>query len=63
VALAGFGDLEQAALVDPFLTVIAHPAYEMGRTAMEMLAERLDGCADPPRERVLPVQLVVRRSA
>ena len=63
VALGCFGDIELAASIDPFLTVVAHPAYEIGRTAMQMLAERMTGFAGPPRERMLPVELIVRRSA
>ena len=62
VALACFGDLDVAAILDPFLTVIAQPAYEMGRLAMEALLERLRGYDGPPRRHVLPVTLIPRRS-
>lgn len=63
VALACFGDIEIASLLDPFLTVVSHPAYDMGKAAVEMLLERLHGFAGPPRERILPVTLIVRRSS
>lgn len=63
VALACFDDLEVAALIDPFLTVVAQPAYEMGRQAMRLLLERIAGYDGPAREAVLPVELVVRRSS
>jgi len=63
VALACFGDIEIASLLDPFLTVIAHPAYDMGAAAVEMLLERLHGFVGPPRERILPVSLIIRRSS
>jgi LacI family transcriptional regulator, galactose operon repressor len=62
VALACFGDLEVAAMIDPFLTVIAQPAYEMGRLAMEALLERMRGFKGAPRRQVLPVKLIARRS-
>jgi LacI family transcriptional regulator len=62
VALACFGDLEIAAMLDPFLTVIAQPAYEMGRLAMDTLLERMRGYDGPPRRHVLPVKLIARRS-
>lgn len=63
VALACFDDIEIAALIDPFLTVVAQPAREMGHLAMEMLMERVNGYAGPAREQVLAVELVARRSS
>jgi len=62
VGLACFGDLESAAVIDPFLTVIAHPAFEIGQEAMQMLLERIRGAMIAPRKRALPVTLIVRRS-
>ncbi len=62
VGLACFGDIDLASQLDPFLTVVRHPAYEMGRAAMEILYARLNGADDPPRHQVFPAELVVRRS-
>ena len=62
VGLACFGDLEAASTIDPFLTVIKHPAYELGRQAAQMLIQRIDGYSGAPRQNKLPVQLIVRRS-
>jgi LacI family transcriptional regulator len=62
MGLACFGEIELASLLDPFLTVIREPAYEAGRVAMELLHERIAGSDAPPRHRVLPVELVPRRS-
>jgi LacI family transcriptional regulator len=62
VGLACFGEIELASLLDPFLTVIREPAYEVGRVAMELLHERIRGSTAQPRHEVLPVELVVRRS-
>ncbi|MEJ2293095.1 MAG: substrate-binding domain-containing protein [Deinococcales bacterium] len=62
VALAGFDDFEIASQIDPFLTVVKQPAYEIGREAMQLLLERFEDVEREPEERVLPVQLVVRRS-
>jgi LacI family transcriptional regulator len=62
VALATFGELELASLIDPFLTVVRDPEYEVGRVAMEMLHERISGYDGPPRTRTLPVELIPRRS-
>jgi LacI family transcriptional regulator len=63
VGLACVDDIEAASLIDPFLTVAAQPAYEIGQTAMEMLAERIEGSTRSPRQVVLPVELIVRRSS
>lgn len=64
VALAGFDDLPASMVVEPFLTVAAQPAYEMGRQAAELLIKRLSGAAtEPPLEILLPVELVVRASS
>lgn len=62
MALTGFGDLGVIELIDPFLTVISQPAYEMGRRALGMLLERIQGFSGPAREETLPVQLITRRS-
>ena len=62
VGLACFGDLEAASTIDPFLTTIVHPAYELGKKAAEMLNQRMGGYAGPPREETLDVDLVVRKS-
>ena len=63
VALVCFEDIEIAAMIDPFLTVAAQPAYDMGQTAMQMLLRRLKGYDGPPEEKVFPVDLIVRRSS
>ena len=62
LAVTCFEDLETAALIDPFLTVVEQPAYEMGQSAMEMLLKRIAGYEGPPEEKVFPVELIVRRS-
>ncbi len=62
VALAAFDDFDIASQIDPFLTVVRQPAYEIGREAMRLLLGRLRNGVRAPEERVLPVELVVRRS-
>ena len=60
MAVVGFDGIPTLA---SFLTVAEQPASEMGRSAAEMLHERIGGFAGPPRERVLPVMLRVGASS
>ena len=64
VALVGFDDLPPALVVDPFLTVAAQPAYQMGQRATELLLARLsDQAPEEYQQVVLPTELIVRRSS
>lgn len=64
MALVAFDDLPAALVLEPFLTVAMQPAYEMGRRAADLLLARLSGQGpDEPKEIVLPVEIVVRRSS
>lgn len=63
LSLVAFDDLPPTVALDPFLTVAAQPAEEMGRRATELLLRRLsqnDG--GPPEEMLLPVSIIERRS-
>ena len=62
VALATFDDFEVASLLDPFLTVIKQPAFDIGEKAAGLLLQRIQDADLPCQELVLPVELVVRRS-
>lgn len=62
IALVGFDDDPWTSLVDPGLTVIAQPTYEMGRTAMELLLQRLEAPERPARIVELAGQLIIRGS-
>ncbi|MEO6207023.1 MAG: LacI family DNA-binding transcriptional regulator [Candidatus Limnocylindrales bacterium] len=64
LSIVGFDDLPPDWSMDPFLTVVAQPAYTFGQRAAELLLERIDGQApDGARELVLPGELIVRRSS
>jgi LacI family transcriptional regulator len=62
MALVGFDDFDWADLFHPRLTVIAQPAAEVGRQAVELLRSRLEDPDRPPRTRRLPATFVHRES-
>lgn len=61
IAVVGFDDFAMADIVQPHLTVVAQPAYELGKTAAELLFAQIEGKA-LQEDVVLPVELVVRES-
>ena len=64
VAMVAVDDMPIQLVSDPFFTVIAQPAYEMGRRATQILLARLSGDAQAEcKEVVLPFELIVRRSS
>jgi LacI family transcriptional regulator, repressor for deo operon, udp, cdd, tsx, nupC, and nupG len=62
MALAGFNDIPMADMVDPPLTTVAAPAYQMGQEAMKMLEELMAGKPPQRRRVLLPASLVIRAS-
>jgi LacI family transcriptional regulator len=61
--LVSFDETYWTALVQPRLTTVAQPTFEMGTVAAQLLAERIAGGAGPGRRRVLGTRLVVRDSS
>ena len=63
MSIVCFDDLPQG-WIQPFLTTVSQPTYEIGRQAAHMLLERL-ATDEPlePRVIVLPSSLIVRRSS
>jgi LacI family transcriptional regulator len=61
-ALVGFDDFELAPLLSPPVSVVAYDPVELGRQAARLICERLDGVAGPPKEIVVPTQVVPRGS-
>jgi len=63
VSLVSFDEIPPAFAIDPFLTVVCQPAYEMGQEATKLLLSRLsEEESGEPREIVLPVKVIVRKS-
>ncbi len=64
MSLAAFDNLPDHMVLDPFLTVVAQPAYDMGKRAAEVLLDRLAGLGpDEPQDIQLPNEIIVRRSS
>jgi LacI family transcriptional regulator len=62
-AIVGFDDDEIALLLRPDLTVVAQDSAAVGRTAVELLRDRIANPALAPRRVTTPVELIVRGSA
>ena len=62
ISLVGFDNLDISANVDVPLTTVAQSAFEIGRTAGEMIIARIARVTTSIQRRILPVQLVIRRS-
>jgi len=63
ISVVAFDDLPAEWVSDPFLTVAAQPAYDIGCHAAEMMIESLTGERKKSAESlVLPFELIVRRS-
>jgi LacI family kdg operon repressor len=63
LGFVGIDETEWAPLVGPGLTTIAQPTDALGRLATACLLDRLRGLDVPPRQILLPGELVVRRSS
>jgi len=62
ISLLGFDDFEWSTLLQPYLSTVKQPLEQMGRTACELLLERLAGERSEPRRILLPHTLAVRQS-
>lgn len=62
LSIVGYDDIGLAAYMNPPLTTVAQPKYELGRVAAQMLLERTADHSLPPRRVLLRSSLVVRES-
>ena len=62
IALVGVDDIPAAQWLDPPLTTISTPSYEMGKSAMQMLQAIIAEKPLPQQQITFPVSLIVRRS-
>ncbi len=61
-AVAAFDDMEWAIFIQPALTMVAQPTYEIGRIAVGLLQQRIDDPRRPPQEIILPAQIIARHA-
>jgi LacI family repressor for deo operon, udp, cdd, tsx, nupC, and nupG len=61
ISVAGFDDIEFAAVAEPSLTTIRQPRRELGQAAASALIDLLQG-RQPPRSIRLDTELVIRNS-
>jgi GntR family transcriptional regulator of arabinose operon len=62
IGVAGFDDVKYATLLAVPLTTIRQPCREIGQVAISLMQERIVNPKSPPRQVLLPVELVVRQS-
>jgi LacI family transcriptional regulator len=62
VSVVGFDNIPESALIEPPLTTIDQSIQEMGRRAVELLIDVIDGATGRVRQVTLPTRLVVRQS-
>ncbi|MEK3789379.1 LacI family DNA-binding transcriptional regulator [Paenibacillus sp. FSL K6-1230] len=62
MAVVGFDDIEMAAYLQPALTTIRAYPEQMGRSAVQLLSERLEG-REAPAHSVIGTKLIVRESS
>ena len=63
LAIVGFSDNPIASLLEPPLTTVAQPAYEMGATAATILLEDIEsGDISTPKTKEIKTKLIIRQS-
>ena len=64
IALAGFSNTNMTSLLDPPLTTVEQPSYEIGKTAAQLLMEQINSNDEKfvPKFKVIKTHLIVRGS-
>jgi len=62
LSVIGFDDIANADSFDPPLTTIRQPIFEIGANAVEMLCAQIEGRVQEVEHRLMPVELIQRRS-
>jgi LacI family fructose operon transcriptional repressor len=62
LAFASFDETPWSTLVEPSITVIEQPTYEIGHSAVELLLKRIQDPDCACKEMILKSRLTIRRS-
>lgn len=62
ISLVGFDDADWIMVVEPQITVLEQPAYEIGAMAARLLIDRIDGKPTNGEDILLPTKLIKRHS-
>jgi DNA-binding LacI/PurR family transcriptional regulator len=62
IALIGFSNNKITSLIDPQLTTVDQPSFEMGRRAAELLIDEIEDKLSEPRTIVVDTHLIIRGS-
>ena len=63
ISVVGFDNVKVSAFMNPPLTTIDQPAYEMGRRGMEVLSDLINSIPLTRSSEMLPFQLLERQSS
>jgi LacI family transcriptional regulator len=63
LSVVGFDNIPESAVTEPPLTTIDQSIQEMGRQAVELLIDLIEGGTERPQQITLPTRLVVRQSS
>ncbi|MDD5600115.1 MAG: substrate-binding domain-containing protein [Victivallaceae bacterium] len=63
ISVVGFDDLKFSAFIDVSLTTMAQPFRDIGKTAMRILLDKIEGKDKEIRQIILKPKLIVRKSA
>lgn len=62
IAVVGFDNIKLSYIYEPGITTIAQPMFDMGKKAMELLLQQINGEDMPKKQHVLESQLIIRES-
>jgi DNA-binding LacI/PurR family transcriptional regulator len=62
ISVVGIDDIQMASLLDPPLTTVCQPIYQMGRLGMENILLRIQNPHSGASEIVFETRLIIRQS-